>query len=56
MIAVTEAGRAKQAEAFAHWTTAQSRFNEAVGVERLGKLQALMEACFVSLRHAASAM
>jgi DNA-binding MarR family transcriptional regulator len=49
MIVATKSGLAKQAEAFAYWTTAQMQFNEAVGVDRVNRLQALMEECSANL-------
>lgn len=49
MLVATDCGLAKQAEAFAYWTTAQKQFNEAVGVDRVNRLQALMEECSANL-------
>lgn len=43
LIAITEAGRAKRAEAQAHWRTAQLALNELLGVERVLALHALLD-------------
>ncbi|MGE5386391.1 MAG: MarR family winged helix-turn-helix transcriptional regulator [Betaproteobacteria bacterium] len=48
-ISLTEAGRAKQAEAVAHWKAAQLDLNARLGVERVAALHALMDECMAAL-------
>ncbi|MDM0059535.1 MarR family winged helix-turn-helix transcriptional regulator [Variovorax fucosicus] len=43
MISVTDAGRAKRAEAQAHWRDAQLGLNDLLGVERVLALHALLD-------------
>ncbi len=43
LVAVTDAGRAKRAEAQALWRTAQRGLNDLLGVERVAALHALLD-------------
>jgi DNA-binding MarR family transcriptional regulator len=42
-VSITEAGRDKRAEAQAHWKAAQEALNQALGLERVQALHALVE-------------
>ncbi|MDM0040818.1 MarR family winged helix-turn-helix transcriptional regulator [Variovorax sp. J22G21] len=52
MIAVTDAGRAKRAEAQAHWRDAQLGLNDLLGVERVLALHALLDESLEVLQRA----
>ena len=52
LIAVTEAGREKRAEALRCWRTAQREINALLGVERVLALHALIDESIELLRHA----
>lgn len=51
-ITITEAGRAKQAEALRCWKTAQLAMNDLLGVERVAALHALIDECTAVLEGA----
>jgi DNA-binding MarR family transcriptional regulator len=42
-ITITASGRAKRAEALAHWKVAQQQVNETLGLERVAALHALVD-------------
>jgi DNA-binding MarR family transcriptional regulator len=44
-VSITPAGRAKRAEGQRHWRAAQEGINEALGVQRVGALHALIDEC-----------
>ena len=52
LIAVTDAGRAKRAEAQAHWRDAQRGLNDLLGVERVLALHALLDESLEVLQRA----
>ncbi|RYY88701.1 MAG: MarR family transcriptional regulator [Comamonadaceae bacterium] len=52
LIAITDAGRAKRAEAQAHWRTAQTGLNELLGVERVLALHTLLDDSLALLQRA----
>lgn len=52
LIAITDAGRAKRAEAQAHWRTAQTGLNELLGVERVLALHTLLDDSLAILQRA----
>jgi len=52
LIAVTDAGRAKRAEAQAHWRAAQLGLNDLLGVERVLALHALLDESLEVLQRA----
>ncbi|MGJ7494435.1 MarR family winged helix-turn-helix transcriptional regulator [Variovorax sp. RT4R15] len=52
LIAVTDAGRAKRAEAQAHWRDAQLGLNDLLGVERVLALHALLDESLEVLQRA----
>lgn len=52
LIAVTDAGRAKRAEAQAHWRDAQLSLNDLLGVERVLALHALLDESLEVLQRA----
>jgi DNA-binding MarR family transcriptional regulator len=45
LIHLTEAGRAKQAEAYQHWKQAQQAINRTLGAERVAVLHGLIDEC-----------
>ena len=49
LIAVTEAGRAKRAEAQKHWRIAQERLNKKLGMNRVAALHKLLDETLVRL-------
>ncbi|MET0541464.1 MAG: MarR family winged helix-turn-helix transcriptional regulator [Variovorax sp.] len=52
LIAITDAGRAKRAEAQRHWREAQEGLNELLGVERVLALHALLDESLEVLQNA----
>ena len=44
-----EAGREKRAEAHGEWKRAQLSFNERIGEKRVGRLHAMIDACFAAM-------
>ncbi|MEP6723325.1 MAG: MarR family winged helix-turn-helix transcriptional regulator [Variovorax sp.] len=52
LIAITDAGRAKRAEAQAHWRDAQLGLNDLLGVERVLALHALLDESLEVLQRA----
>ncbi|MEN9629978.1 MAG: hypothetical protein RJA10_3206 [Pseudomonadota bacterium] len=48
-ISLTEAGRAKHAEALKHWKAAQLKVNALLGAERVAALHALLDDCTAQL-------
>jgi len=48
-VTITEAGRAKQAEAQRRWRMAQEGINELLGLERVAALHALVDECLATL-------
>ena len=52
LIAITDEGRAKRAEAQAHWRAAQTGLNELLGVERVLALHALLDESLEILQRA----
>ena len=53
LVSITEAGRAKRAEAQAAWKRAQLSLNAALGIERVSQLHALIDDSLAAL-HAAT--
>ncbi|MBC7956401.1 MAG: winged helix-turn-helix transcriptional regulator [Cytophagales bacterium] len=49
LVSITEAGRAKRAEAQRSWKQAQTSLNEQLGVERVARLHALLDECMALL-------
>lgn len=45
LVSITEAGRAKRAEAERLWKQAQMALNEQLGIERVARLHALIDEC-----------
>lgn len=45
LVSITEAGRAKRAEAQRLWKQAQMALNEQLGIERVARLHALIDEC-----------
>jgi DNA-binding MarR family transcriptional regulator len=52
LIAITDEGRAKRAEAQAHWRAAQTGLNDLLGVERVVALHALLDESLEILQRA----
>lgn len=52
LISITDAGRAKRAEAQAHWREAQEGLNELLGVDRVLALHALLDESLEILQQA----
>lgn len=52
LIAITDEGRAKRAEAQAHWRAAQTGLNELLGIERVLALHALLDDSLAILQRA----
>lgn len=50
LIAITEAGRSKRAEAKAHWLAAQEKLNARLGLERVIALHALIDESIALLK------
>jgi DNA-binding MarR family transcriptional regulator len=51
LVSITEAGRAKRAEAQRAWKQAQMSLNEQLGVERVARLHALVDECMALMAH-----
>jgi len=45
LVSITEAGRAKRAEAQRLWKQAQMALNQQLGIERVARLHALLDEC-----------